>query len=212
MKKSVFLSFFLLIGITMFAQTKFGAQLKFGYSGLHQKYIGNDANYNNDVHLKPNLGGGFFLDKYINKHLYVTNELEYTRKGSKINNQEYDSTYWGRFTLNMPFIVYGLTLNYEAASYSIGVGGYTGYLIDGMNIKVWNYDNVNKQFDENEFHRFDYGVKLKGRIDLGGLYLIGGGDLGMRAVNDDHKPLGDRETKHRYKHQFYYIGLAKSFN
>ena len=156
-----------LIAPGIFAQeqqtvTESAPTAKFGIKGglnLTNLYV-NDVK---DENMKAGFNAGFFAKIPVTRGLSIQPELLYSQKGAKLT---YDNVFGSgeyRFNLNYVELPLSAVIN-VAKNFNLHVGGYASYLVSAnvTQLKSNGDGNTIADLNEDNFHRFDYGL-------LGGL-------------------------------------------
>jgi len=162
---------------------------KFGIKGgvnLTNLYVDNVK----DENMKVGFNAGFFAKVPLSRVVSIQPELLYSQKGAKLT---YDNIFGsGEYRFNLNYVEVPVSVVFNVAkNLNLHVGGYASYLANAnvKQVKDNGDNNTIADLNEDDFHRFDYGL-------LGGV-----------GVDVDHFTIGAR-----YNYGLHEIGKSGSLS
>lgn len=180
----------ILVVVLLLSSMKISAQIYIEAGASLSKFAsGKDRDIEPMVGLKAGIGGRIYFNKRLSTDLNAT----YHTTGTLINHDpSYDRRNWrDQFRMELHRVEASALLNLHITkALALQGGWYISYLRD-MKTRKWNYDNVVTYFDENLFHRVDYGPSFGISIDMYGAILKINGNIGIPPIGYPNQPLGD---------------------
>ena len=153
--------------------------------GLGVGTVNSESDYLNGNKAQTGLNMGFVLGTQLTTAapLFFETGIYYSEKGGK---STYDNQ---KFTYGLNYIEFPLLLKYKYYAdrdFSIEpfVGGYLAYGVGGK-IKDFREREAYNSFDENNFKRFDGGLRVGCGVGFQVMYLEASYDIGLANVGND---------------------------
>lgn len=196
MKKRILIAFCLFGLITTSAQEKetnstsatFGIKGGINFTNLYVDDV-------DDTNMLTSFNAGVFAELPLTQGVAIVPELNFSRKGSEVENTILTETYKSKFKLSYLEIPVLLKLNLSE-NFSLHAGPYGAFLLDAKtDIVDENGDNVDTiDYDTDDFNKFDFGLSAGLGLDFNALSIGARYNHGLSEIDKDNNLNGAKNS------------------
>lgn len=196
MKKKILIVFCLFGLVTANAQetksqssnAKFGVKGGVNFTNLYVDKV-------DDTNMLTSFNVGIFAEFPLSQGIAIVPEINFSRKGSEVENTILTETYKSKFKLSYIEVPVLLKVNL-AENFSLHAGPYAGFLIDAKTDVVnENGDNVETfDYDTDDFNKLDFGLSAGLGFDFNALSIGARYNHGLSEIDKDDNLNGAKNS------------------
>ena len=148
-----------------------------------------------DTNMLTSFNAGFFVELPITQGIAIVPELNFSRKGSEVQNTILTETYKSKFKLSYLEMPVLLKLNL-VPNFNLHAGPYVAYLLNAKTDVVdENGDRVESfEYDTDDFNKLDYGLSAGLGFDFNNFGIGARYNYGLSEINKDNNANGAKNS------------------
>lgn len=148
-----------------------------------------------DTNMLTSFNAGVFVELPITQGVAIVPELNYSRKGSEVQNTILTETYKSKFKLSYLEMPVLLKLNL-VPNFNLHAGPYVAYLLNAKTDVVdENGDNVESfEYDTDDFNKLDFGLSAGLGFDFNNFGIGARYNYGLSEINKDNNANGAKNS------------------
>lgn len=148
-----------------------------------------------DTNMLTSFNAGFFVELPITQGIAIVPELNFSRKGSEVQNTLLTETYKSKFKLSYLEMPVLLKLNL-VPNFNLHAGPYVAYLLNAKTDVVdENGDRVESfEYDTDDFNKIDYGLSAGLGFDFNNFGIGARYNYGLSEINKDNNANGAKNS------------------
>lgn len=148
-----------------------------------------------DTNMLTSFNAGFFVELPITQGIAIVPELNYSRKGSEVQNTILTETYKSKFKLSYLEMPVLLKLNL-VPNFNLHAGPYVAYLLNAKTDVVdENGDRVESfEYDTDDFNKLDFGLSAGLGFDFNNFGIGARYNYGLSEINKDNNANGAKNS------------------
>lgn len=148
-----------------------------------------------DTNMLTSFNAGFFVELPITQGIAIVPELNYSRKGSEVQNTILTETYKSKFKLSYLEMPVLLKLNL-VPNFNLHAGPYVAYLLNAKTDVVdENGDRVESfEYDTDDFNKLDFGLSAGLGFDFNNFGIGARYNYGLSEIDKDNNANGAKNS------------------
>ncbi|MEZ4787022.1 MAG: porin family protein [Flavobacterium haoranii] len=148
-----------------------------------------------DTNMLTSFNAGVFVELPITQGVAIVPELNYSRKGSEVQNTILTETYKSKFKLSYLEMPVLLKLNL-VPNFNLHAGPYVAYLLNAKTDVVdENGDNVESfEYDTDDFNKLDFGLSAGLGFDFNNFGIGARYNYGLSEIDKDNNANGAKNS------------------
>lgn len=148
-----------------------------------------------DTNMLTSFNAGFFVELPITQGIAIVPELNYSRKGSEVQNTILTETYKSKFKLSYLEMPVLLKLNL-VPNFNLHAGPYVAYLLNAKTDVVdENGDRVESfEYDTDNFNKLDFGLSAGLGFDFNNFGIGARYNYGLSEIDKDNNANGAKNS------------------
>lgn len=148
-----------------------------------------------DTNMLTSFNAGFFVELPITQGIAIVPELNFSRKGSEVQNTILTETYKSKFKLSYLEMPVLLKLNL-VPNFNLHAGPYVAYLLNAKTDVVdENGDRVESfEYDTDDFNKLDFGLSAGLGFDFNNFGIGARYNYGLSEINKDNNANGAKNS------------------
>ena len=148
-----------------------------------------------DTNMLTSFNAGFFVELPITQGIAIVPELNFSRKGSEVQNTILTETYKSKFKLSYLEMPVLLKLNL-VPNFNLHAGPYVAYLLNAKTDVVdENGDRVESfEYDTDDFNKLDFGLSAGLGFDFNNFGIGARYNYGLSEIDKDNNANGAKNS------------------